>query len=155
LGIMIIDDCPDNRLLLRHILRAAGYQQLLLAESALDAFEQINSWGEALQLRAIFLDILMPGMDGIEACARIRQVKRLEQVPVIMVSAKNGSSDKAAAFAAGATHYISKPIDRQEIMSCVRELLPGVTASAIAPAYIGHIDLRKLLDKIQQHVTLH
>jgi PleD family two-component response regulator len=71
----------------------------------------------------VLLDILMPEMDGVEACARIRNDLRYTDLPVIMVTALDDMDSLANAFVAGATDYITKPVNRVELVARVRSAL--------------------------------
>jgi DNA-binding response OmpR family regulator len=71
----------------------------------------------------IILDIMMPVMDGLEMCRRVRASELLSHIPVIMVTAKAGQEDRIAGFEAGADAYIEKPYDEEELSVRVRTLL--------------------------------
>jgi len=126
MSILIVDDSLDNRLLLKTILKAAGYTELLDAESARDAFKQLgmdNPASVAAGVDLILMDITMPEMDGIEACRRIKAATRLQDIPIVMVTARNEVKDLEAAFAAGAIDYITKPLNKVELLARVRSVL--------------------------------
>jgi DNA-binding NtrC family response regulator len=68
----------------------------------------------------VLLDVMMPGMDGYETCRRLRQLPKLEQLPVIFMTALSDIQDKVRAFAAGADDYVTKPFQHEEVLARVR-----------------------------------
>jgi PleD family two-component response regulator len=125
--ILIVDDSEDWRDLTEAALMAAGYEQVTTAESAADAYTQLGvgaapASGTAV-VDLIVLDLVMPEIDGIEACARIRGDTRYIDVPVIMVTAASDMDSLSSAFIAGATDYITKPFNRIELLARVRSAL--------------------------------
>src|SRR5262245_29419142 len=124
--ILIVDDCPDNRLPLANLLRGAGYNELVLAETATEALNLLFSEGPAGAPGAIdvvMMDVMMPGMDGIEACRRIKAHERLRDIPVLMVTGRTSPEDLQDAFAAGAMDYITKPVNAVELLARLRSAL--------------------------------
>jgi PleD family two-component response regulator len=125
--ILIIDDSEDGRDLAEAMLVAAGYAIVSTAESAAEAYRFLGIGEPTTQqpsaVDLILLDIMMPDIDGIEACARIRSEKRYSTVPIIMVTSLADSDSLANAFVAGATDYITKPISRIELLARVRSAL--------------------------------
>src|SRR5580704_11047819 len=125
--ILITDDSEDGRELTEAMLVAAGYPDITAAASAADAYRFLGIGGPATQLPPvvdlILLDIMMPVIDGIEACARIRSDQRYSSVPIIMVTSLADTDSLANAFVAGATDYITKPVNRMELLARVRSAL--------------------------------
>jgi diguanylate cyclase (GGDEF)-like protein len=124
--ILIVDDSSDSQLLIKSILKGAGYTELLTAESALDAFKQLgmdNPAKVATDIDLILMDITMPEMDGIEGCRLIKSVEYLRDVPIIMVTAADQAKDFQMAFAVGAVDYINKPLNRVELLARVHSAL--------------------------------
>jgi diguanylate cyclase (GGDEF)-like protein len=126
MSILIVDDSADNRLPLQAILLKAGYPEIRTAESAGDALQQLgvnDPMAGPSSVDVILMDIMMPHMDGIEACRRIKAVGRLRDIPVIMVTSQSEGKDIDGAFTAGAADYIVKPINIVELLARVRSAL--------------------------------
>ena len=124
--ILIVDDSRDEQDLLSTRLRAAGYGSLMVADSAEAAFgilgrDNVGQRTEAVDL--ILMDIMMPGVDGLEACRRITTTEWLRDIPIIVITVKTGEQDLLAAFAAGAMDYIRKPVNPVELVARVSSAL--------------------------------
>ncbi len=125
MGILIVDDAPDQQLLLRAILGKAGHTDLLSANSAMTAFPLLNMDGQEppSQIDLILMDVLMPELDGVEACRQIKSRPHLCDIPIIMVTANNDLSNLKTAFTAGANDYITKPVHSVELLARVASAL--------------------------------
>ncbi len=125
--ILIVDDSEDMTAVTEALLVDAGYKEIKCVSSAAEAFEALAldapSMSGAVTLDLILLDILMPEIDGIEACARIRNNSRYVDTPIIMISQLEDTDSLAGAFIAGATDYITKPVVRVELLARVRASL--------------------------------
>ena len=125
--ILIVDDSEDSRDITEAALLSAGYRDITMATSALEAFALLGILEETAIEGAtadiILLDIVMPEVDGIEACARIRNDLRYTDVPIIMVTSLADMDSLANAFVAGANDYITKPVNRVELLARVRSAL--------------------------------
>ncbi len=121
MGILIVDDSPDQQVLLRAFLGKSGHADLLSADSAKAAFSMLDMDGQEPPSRIdlILMDVLMPEMDGVEACRQIKSRPHLFDIPIIMVTAKNDHSNLQAAFTAGAIDYITKPVNSVELLARV------------------------------------
>ncbi|MBF0537568.1 MAG: PAS domain S-box protein [Nitrospirae bacterium] len=124
-SILVVDDSPHIRKQLEVFLRAGGFEDLHFEESAVDMFNYLShingdiNMGTAL----ILLDIEMPGMDGIEACNQIKDTEHLRDIPVVMVTGKNDAKSLQSAFTAGAVDYVTKPINKIELIARVKSVL--------------------------------
>ncbi len=116
--ILCVDDDARNRTLLEALLSLRGYT-LRFSESGEDALAQIAK--EIPDL--ILLDIMMPGMSGMEVCEKLKENERLSKIPIIILSCKNDDSDKVSGLDIGADDYIVKPFSGNELDSRIRAVL--------------------------------
>lgn len=126
MSILVVDDTLEVREMLSVLLESAGYQDILFAESAAAAFERLGMDGSGaapVDVDVVLMDINMPGLDGVEACRRIKAVERFCDTPIIMVTAMSEAGFLEAAFAAGAVDYLTKPINRLELLARMRSAL--------------------------------
>jgi len=124
--ILVIDDSEDSRDLTEGALLSAGYTDILTAASGWEALKVLDVGSNTEQKPAVdvvLLDIVMPEMDGVEACARIRSDARYGDLPIIMVTSLDDMSSLSNAFVAGATDYVTKPVNRVELVARVRAAL--------------------------------
>jgi len=112
--VLIIDDTPANLSVLLDTLAQSQYE-ILIAESGQSALEILGQTSPDI----ILLDVIMPGMDGYETCARIKTNEEWAKIPVIFMTALNDPEDKVRAFTAGAVDYITKPIYTTEVLARV------------------------------------
>ena len=118
LSILIVDDEPDNFDVLETLLSEQDYQ-LHYAASGQDAIASLETFNPDL----ILLDVMMPGIDGIEVCRRIKAMSKWQAVPIIMVTALSSKSDLAHCLSAGADDFISKPVNGIEMRARVHSML--------------------------------
>ena len=125
MSILIVDDSPDQQALLRSILGKAGHGAIVSADSAKSASAVLNLEGDAptQKIDLILMDVLMPEQDGVETCRQIKRCAHLQDIPIIMVTAKSDLSNLKAAFSAGAMDYISKPVNSVELLARVSSAL--------------------------------
>jgi phosphoserine phosphatase RsbU/P len=124
--ILVIDDSEDSRDLTEGALLSAGYTDVQTASSGWQALKILDVGSATDEKPAVdvaLLDILMPEMDGVEVCARIRNDRRYADLPIIMVTALDDMNSLSNAFVAGATDYVTKPVNRIELIARVRASL--------------------------------
>ena len=133
--ILVVDDERAVRDSLRRALELQGYQVDLAADGA-EALAQLESNG---QPDAVVLDILMPGIDGLEVCRRIRESGN--EVPVLMLTARDAVGDRVAGLDAGADDYLVKPFALEELLARIRALLRRTTPTADGVLRFADIEL--------------
>ena len=116
--ILLVDDEPDILEIIGYNLTSEGYQ-VLTAENGLEALKKAKKEKPHL----IILDVMMPEMDGIEACEQIRKVPDLQDTIVTFLTARGEDYSQVAGFDAGADDYITKPIKPKVLVSKVKALL--------------------------------
>lgn len=125
--ILIVDDNPTNIIIIREILKKENYRDTVTVPSAYEMFKRlgVDHPGAPTDIRSsdvdlILLDMMMPEMDGIEACRLLQQYESLKDIPIIMVTAVGDSKKLAEALDAGAADYVTKPINKVELMARIR-----------------------------------
>jgi len=116
--ILLVDDEPDILEIVGYHLKKEGYQVF----KANNGNEAVNN-AKAIEPHLILLDIMMPEMDGIEACEKIRALNGLENVVIAFFTARGEDYSQVAGFEAGADDYITKPVKPKVLISKVKGLL--------------------------------
>ncbi len=114
-NILAVDDTPENLHLLSEMLSREGYKVRIVPSGQL----AINA-AKANPPDLILLDILMPDMDGYQVCQALKADERVQEIPVIFISALNEGLDKVKAFEVGGADYITKPFQAQEVIARVK-----------------------------------
>jgi two-component system, OmpR family, response regulator MprA len=131
--ILVVDDERAVRESLRRALELQGYEVELASDGA-EALERLAADGRP---DAVVLDILMPGIDGLEVCRQIR--RRGDSVPVLMLTARDAVGDRVEGLDAGADDYLVKPFALEELLARIRALLRR--ASPVADGALHFADL--------------
>jgi twitching motility two-component system response regulator PilG len=121
LKILVVDDSNTIRRSAEIFLRA-GKHDVVLAEDGFDALAKVSDYHPDL----IFCDILMPRLDGYQTCAIIKRNAKFANVPVVMLSSKDGVFDKARGRMVGAQDYLTKPFTKDQLLKAVEQF--GVAA---------------------------
>jgi phosphoserine phosphatase RsbU/P len=122
MSILLVDDSEESRLLLQRVLQEAGYGPIITAESGRQALELLGIIGRQIapyDPDVILMDLMMSNIDGLEASRQIRSFERTEHTPIIVVTAKTDAADLRAAYTAGATDFLRKPIAPVELVARV------------------------------------
>jgi len=127
--VLVIDDSNTIRRSAEIFLRQAGFV-VILADDGFDALAKISDH----QPQVIFVDIMMPRLDGYQTCALIKQNPLLKSTPVIMLSSKDGVFDRARGRLAGSDRYLTKPFTREALIDAVNEY---AKAPAVSPEPIS------------------
>jgi twitching motility two-component system response regulator PilG len=116
--IMVIDDSNTIRRSAEMFLKGGDYE-VVLAENGFDALGEIYSNRPDL----IFLDLMMPKLGGYEACQMIKQHPDFEDIPIVLLSSKDGLFDKARGKIVGASDYLTKPFTKDALLQTVKKFI--------------------------------
>jgi DNA-binding response OmpR family regulator len=131
--VLIVEDEPDIRDLVVHHLKREGYL-VSAASSGEEALRQVQAGPPDL----VLLDLMMPAMDGLEVCRRLRQDPATAMLPIVMLTAKGDEVDRVLGLEIGADDYIVKPFSPKELLARVRAVLRrSRPAPGTAPLRIG------------------
>jgi twitching motility two-component system response regulator PilG len=124
--VLVIDDSNTIRRSAELFLKQAGYD-VILAEDGFDALSKISDY----RPQVIFVDIMMPRLDGYQTCALIKQNPNLKATPVIMLSSKDGVFDRARGRLAGSDRYLTKPFTKEGLLEAISlHVKPDVVPAA-------------------------
>jgi twitching motility two-component system response regulator PilG len=116
LKVMVIDDSKTIRRTAETLLKKEGCDVV----TAVDGYEALAKIADH-QPQIIFVDIMMPRLDGYQTCALIKSNSQLKHTPVIMLSSKDGLFDKAKGRMFGSEQYLTKPFTREELLGAIRK----------------------------------
>ena len=123
--VLVIDDSNTIRRSAEIFLKQGGHE-VMLAEDGFDALAKVNDY----QPQLIFCDILMPRLDGYQTCAIIKRNPQFAQVPIVMLSSKDGVFDKARGRMVGAQDYLTKPFTKDQLLHAVGQV--GLASTGVA-----------------------
>ena len=118
LRVMVIDDSKTIRRTAETLLKKEGCNVV----TATDGFEALSKIADQ-QPQVIFVDIMMPRLDGYQTCALIKNNQMFKAIPVIMLSSKDGLFDKARGRIVGSDEYLTKPFTRDELLKAIRKFV--------------------------------
>jgi DNA-binding response OmpR family regulator len=142
--ILVVEDDEDIVDVLRRTLRAEGYE-VRAAGDGPEALEDLSDFAPDL----VILDLGLPGMDGIEVCARIRESENAD-VPVLMLTARADAEDRVTGLDSGADDYLVKPFDRSELLARIRALLRRHPPRGSAMVTVGDLRLNPDLQEAKR-----
>lgn len=122
--VMVVDDSKTIRRTAETLLQREGYN-VITAEDGFEALAKIADHKPEI----IFIDIMMPRLDGYQTCALIKNNAEFKATPVIMLSSKDGLFDKAKGRIVGSDQYVTKPFSKVEILEAIANHLPQAGAS--------------------------
>ena len=155
--ILVVDDQPQNIELLEAYLVPQGYE-IVKAANGEEALEKLSG----NQIDLILLDVMMPGMDGFEVTRRVRQDNTHRLLPIILVTALRETEDRVKGIEAGCDDFISKPVDKMELLARVRSLLKVKAYNDLMSNYRKELEsevtrrteeLKHALENLQQDIT--
>jgi twitching motility two-component system response regulator PilG len=114
--VMVIDDSKTIRRTAETLLKREGYEVI----TATDGFEALSMIAD-YRPELIFLDIMMPRLDGYQTCALIKHHRVFRHTPVVMLSSKDGLFDRARGRVVGSDNYLTKPFTREELLGVIRQ----------------------------------
>ena len=126
---MVIDDSNTVRTAAESVLTKAGYE-VFTAQDGFSAMSTVNDHHPDL----IFIDIIMPRLDGYQACALLKRNRKFRDIPVIMLSRKDGLFDRARGRIVGAEDHINKPFSKEDLLNAVVQYAGEPGAANLAPA---------------------
>ena len=115
--ILLVEDFDDTRLMMKLWLSRSGYR-VIEAENGEEAVARAESENPDL----IIMDVMMPGLNGLDATRRIRQYRALRDTPIVAVSAYGGDEYRAIALEAGCTEYVSTPFEPEQLRKLIKKL---------------------------------
>ena len=113
--ILVIDDDPMIRGLVKAMLEAEGFEAVLVEDGA-KGVELLDNEPRPIDFCLVILDVVMPGMNGLEVLTRLRLQPHTETIPVLMLTGESKAEDIMAGYNVGADYYITKPFTRQQLL---------------------------------------
>lgn len=120
--ILVVDDSNTIRRSAEIFLGQAGYE-VMLAEDGFSALAKVVEFAPDL----IFIDVMMPRLDGYQTCALIKQNPKFRHIPVIMLTSKDGVFDRARGQLVGSDEYLTKPFTKNELLKAIARHWPPKT----------------------------
>lgn len=145
--ILVVEDEPDLRSLLERHLRRAGHR-VMTAEDGVDALER--AWREPVDL--VLLDLMLPGIEGLDVCRRLKRDDRTRRVPVIMLTARGEPADRIQGLELGADDYIAKPFNLRELLLRITAVLRRARGEEDRRGIVGYGDL--VLDPVARTIEI-
>lgn len=121
--ILAVDDSTVMQEMIKRALK--GEYRVLVADNAVDALALIYHQ----PISVLLLDVSMPGVDGLELCRTLRSLPQFSELPIVMLTARDGAFDKVQGRLAGATEYLTKPFDAEQLRQVVKNFITSSCSS--------------------------
>ncbi len=131
--ILVVEDDATIRTILEMVLRGAGYTHVRSAGRGDEGLEAIRRHRPDL----VLLDIMLPGMDGLTVCRRVRESPALSDVRIVMLTARTQNEDIVRGLECGADDYVTKPFDRRVLLARIQAVLRRGAATQAEPDFDG------------------
>lgn len=149
--VLVVDDDPVNRVLLRDLLVLNGFR----VDEAIDGQEALEKVSAGGGYDAILLDVMMPRLDGLQVCRLLKKDAATSHIPVLIISALSDRSQQYAGIDAGANDYLTKPIDRRDVVLRVRNAVQvKLMRDRVAQDMVDLKKLEQLRDGLT-HMVVH
>ncbi|MCO6431934.1 MAG: response regulator [Deltaproteobacteria bacterium] len=122
--VLVVEDNPHTRFLVNAVLQAEGYS-VIAAEDGRQAMEKLQDQNLMSEISLIFLDILMPHVNGLDILSAVKSTAQTSSIPVIMLTTRDMAEDFIVGYNKGADYYIPKPFTRQQLLYGINMVLYG------------------------------
>ena len=116
--VLIVDDSPAESRLMQSLLQVAGYSAVALSDP-----QRIEQMVASERPNLILLDVVMPGRNGFQACRELKSSREFSAIPIVLVTSKNGESDRFWGLQQGADGYVVKPFTGEQLVGEVRRVI--------------------------------
>lgn len=147
LRILLIEDEQSLTDVLRYNLQKEGYE-VTVSHDGREGLQKARTVLPDL----IILDLMLPGMDGLDVCRELRAGERTRGIPIIMVTAKSEETDQIVGFSMGADDYVTKPFSNKILLQRIKALLRRVEGSGESNEVIEHLGVR--IDRLRHRITV-
>jgi DNA-binding response OmpR family regulator len=122
--VLIVDDDPMIRALVQAMLEAEGFK-VVIAEDGEQGIKLLDTQPRPIDLNLVILDVVMPGMNGLDVLTRMKLHPHTQTLPVLMLTGESKAEDILAGYNVGADYYITKPFTRQQLLYGIGLVLEG------------------------------
>ncbi|RMG44401.1 MAG: response regulator [Candidatus Dadabacteria bacterium] len=122
--ILVVDDDPMIRALVESMLQAEGHE-VVLAEDGKQGVEILDNEPRPVNFDVIILDVVMPGMNGLDVATRLKLHPHTQSIPILMLTGEDKAEDIMSGYSVGADYYITKPFTRQQLLFGLNLVLEG------------------------------
>lgn len=146
--ILVVDDEKNIRELLKYNLENEGYE-VIEAEDGKEAFKKIYK-----NIDLIILDLMIPKIDGLNVCKKIRNDKEISDLPIIMLTAKSEDVDRIIGLELGADDYLTKPFNTRELIARIKALLRRISMNNLKETKSDSIEVDNITINLKNHTII-